>query len=488
MSDLEELYSIVAGEKVSVPASEAWENINPATGKPTATVFGADDTVIDRAVAAAKTAQAAWAETPPFERAAVLLRAADLLEERRADFARAETLDTGKPYQEIVSDDVVTAYDCLRYFGGVLPSLAGRHVDFGRSFAYSRREPIGICAGIGPWNYPIQLAAWKLAPALAAGNALIFKPSEQTPRTALMLAELMVDAGLPHGLFSVVLGTAAVGQRLSTDPEIGKISFTGSDAVGRKVNAAAAPTLKRVTMELGGKGPMLVLSDADVDRAVRGAMLANFVAGGENCCNGPRVFVHSSIYDTFLEQVAGRTDALRVGDPFDASTQIGAQISKEHLEKVLGYVEAGIADGARLIAGGSRADVDGHPDGYFMRPTVFADVEDDMSIAREEIFGPVMTVLRFDDTDEAVERANANPYGLSAGVFTQDMAAAHETIRKLNAGTTWINTFNFAPVNLPFGGVKQSGFGRENGLDAFEAYTQTKSVYVEVEPLETPFD
>jgi betaine-aldehyde dehydrogenase len=344
-----------------------------------------------------------------------------------------------------------------------------------------------VVAGIGAWNYPLQIACWKAAPALACGNAMIFKPAELTPLTAIELQGLLHEAGLPEGVFQVVQGYADTGRLLTQHPQIRKVSLTGEVSTGQAVMADAASTLKQVTLELGGKSPLIVFDDADLDNAVSGAMLGNFYSAGEVCSNGTRVFVQRRVLGAFLERLQQRVQAMRVGDPMRADTQVGSLISAEHMEKVLSYVARGRAEGARLLSGGVRI-VDGDlANGSFVAPTVFVDCQDDMRIVREEIFGPVMAVLAFDDEQEVIERANATPYGLAAGVFTRDLTRAHRVIAAVQAGTCWINHYNVTPVELPFGGVKMSGLGRENGRAAIEHYSQLKSVYVAMSDVVSPY-
>jgi betaine-aldehyde dehydrogenase len=342
-------------------------------------------------------------------------------------------------------------------------------------------------AGIGAWNYPLQIACWKAAPALACGNAMIFKPAELTPLTALRLAEIFIEAGLPEGLFNVVQGLADTGRLLTRHPAIAKVSLTGEVGTGRKVMADAAATLKSVTLELGGKSPLIVFEDAKLDNAVSGALLANFYSAGEVCSNGTRVFVHRAVKAAFLAKLIARVEAMKIGVPMDPLTQVGALISQGHMEKVLGYIDRGRAEGAAVLVGGRRVTEGGLENGFFVAPTVFDSCTDDMAIVREEIFGPVMTILTFDDEDEVIARANATDFGLAAGVFTQDLARAHRAVARLQAGTCWINHYNITPIELPFGGVKQSGLGRENGRAAIDHYSQLKSVYVALDDIEAPY-
>lgn len=461
--------------------------IYPATGEMIATLHAATDNIVELAVEAARSAQIDWARRKPVERGRILRRAADLLRERNADLARLETLDTGKAIQETLVADAPSAADCLEFFAGAIATFNGEYVDLGGPFAYTRREALGVCVGIGAWNYPIQVAGWKSAPALAMGNAMVFKPSENTPLSALALAEIFTEAGLPDGLFNVVQGFGDVGAALVSHPVVAKVSVTGSVPTGRKVMGLAGSLMKHATMELGGKSPLIVFDDADVENAVGGAMLGNFYSTGQVCSNGTRVFVQSGIHDRFIERLSERTKKIRIGDPLDPETQMGPLINKSQHEKVAGYIEIGKQEGARLVAGGGIPSLQGFEGGFFVEPTVFADVADGMRIAREEIFGPVMAVLRFDTEDEVLSRANDTEFGLSAGVFTRDIPRAHRVIAELQAGTCWINAYNLTPVEIPFGGFKQSGIGRENGTAALAHYSQLKSVYVETGDVASPY-
>ncbi len=468
---------------------DTFASINPATGAVLAQIRIDGAAEIDAAVHRAAPAQRQWAATPGAERARVMRRAVNLLRARNDELAVLETQDTGKPIQETRVVDVASGAECLEYFAGLAQSLSGEHIDLGpAAFGYTRREPLGIVAGIGAWNYPLQIACWKSAPALACGNAMIFKPAELTPLSAVKLAEIFLEAGMPAGLFQVVQGRADTGQLLSAHPAIRKVSLTGEVGTGKAVMRDASATLKAVTLELGGKSPLIVFEDAKVNNAVSGALLANFYSAGEVCSNGTRVFVHRSIRQAFIEKLVARVKRLRIGDPMDPTTQVGALISAEHMNKVLGYIERGKAEGARLLTGGIRTTDGALARGFFVSPTVFDGCRDEMSIVREEIFGPVMSVLEFDTEEEVVGRANATEFGLSAAVFTQDLTRAHRVIANLQAGTCWINHYNVTPVELPFGGVKMSGLGRENGRAAIEHYTQLKSVYVALADIDCPYE
>jgi len=461
---------------------------NPATGAVLARLAVDGPREIDAAVARAQSAQAQWGALTGAERGRFLRRVAERLRARNAELAELETRDTGKPIQETSLVDVLSGAECFEYYGGLAAGLAGEHIDLGpKAFGYTRREPLGVVAGIGAWNYPLQIACWKSAPALACGNAMIFKPAELTPLTAIKLAEVLREAGVPDGVFQVVQGFADTGRLLTRHPRIRKVSLTGEVTTGRAVMSDAAASLKSLTLELGGKSPLVIFEDASLENAVAGAMLGNFYSAGEVCSNGTRVFVHRRIKSAFLARLADRTAALRVGDPRDPRTQVGALISEEHMTKVLGYIARGRAEGARLLVGGQRLSDGELGRGFFVAPTIFEGCRDDMTIVREEIFGPVMSVLEFDDEDEVITRANATDFGLSAAVFTRDLARAHRVIARLQAGTCWINHYNVTPIELPFGGIKLSGLGRENGRAALEHYTQLKSVYVALGDIESPY-
>ena len=429
-------------------------------------------------------AQKAWARLSGTERGRVLQRAAAIMRERNRELSILETYDTGKPMSETLYVDATSGADALEYFGGLAGSITGEHIPLAEgNWAYTRREALGLCVGIGAWNYPTQIACWKGAPALACGNAMIFKPSETTPLCALKVAEILIEAGLPAGLYNVIQGMGDVGASLVSDPRVDKVSLTGSVPTGRKVYAAAASQMKHVTMELGGKSPLVIFDDADLENSVSGAILANFYSTGQVCSNGTRVFVQRGILDAFLKRLTERLELAVIGDPQDERTNFGPMVSERQLNIVLSYINKGKAEGARLITGGNRIP----GDGYYIQPTVFADVTDDMSIAREEVFGPLMSVLSFDNEEEVVGRANATEFGLAAGVFTADLSRAHRMVDALDAGTCFINSYNDAPVEVPFGGVKMSGVGRENSKAAILHYSQLKSVFVRMGDMESPF-
>ena len=478
----------INGQYQDATSGESFVTRNPATGEVLADVQQASLADVDKAVEAAQAGFLVWSAMSGAERGRILMRAVSILRERNDELAMLEVLDTGKPLQEANCVDIASGADVIEYYAGLAATIHGQQQDLGgNNFYYSRREPLGVCAGIGAWNYPIQIAMWKSGPALAAGNCMIFKPSEETPLSALKLAEIFTEAGLPDGVFNVVQGDYRVGQALSRHPQIAKVSFTGECGTGKKVMADAAGSLKEVTMELGGKSPLLVFADADLDNAVSGALLANFYTQGEVCTNGTRVFVHDSIYDEFVSKVVERTERMIIGDPTDLNTQVGALISEEHMFKVLGFIDAAKEAGARLACGGERVIENGLEKGYFVKPTVFADCTDDMPNVKDEIFGPVMSILRFSDEDEVVRRANDTEYGLAAGVFSTNFARAHRVIARLQAGICWINTWGASPAEMPVGGYKQSGVGRENGIETLNHYTQVKSVFVELGDVDCPY-
>jgi betaine-aldehyde dehydrogenase len=457
--------------------------IYAATGKQIATVYDATAEIVEMALASAKAGQKAWAAMTGTERGRVLRRAADIMRDRNHDLSVLETYDTGKPMSETLYVDATSGADALEYFGGLAGSLTGEHIPMGQDWVYTVREPLGVCVGIGAWNYPTQIACWKAAPALACGNAMVFKPSETTPLCALKVAEILFEAGLPAGVFNVIQGRGEVGGALVTDPRVDKVSLTGSAPTGKKVYAAAAAGMKHVTMELGGKSPLIIFDDADLENAVGGAILANFYSSGQVCSNGTRVFVQKGIKEAFLARLAERLEGAVIGDPMDEATTFGPMVSENQRDIALSYIAKGKEEGARLVYGGEELD----RDGWYMQPTVFADVNDGMIIAREEIFGPVMAVLDFDDEDEVIARANDTEFGLAAGVFTSDLSRGHRVIGAIEAGSCFINSYNDAPVEAPFGGVKASGVGRENSKEAIKHYSQVKSVYVRMGNVDAPF-
>ena len=473
----------INGAYVEDTAGRAINVVYPATGDVIARVHGATPAILEAALATAKAAQPAWAALTGTERGRILRRASDMIREQNRSLSELETYDTGKPLQETLVADATSAADALEYFGGLAGSLTGEHVQFGEDFIYTIREPLGVCVGIGAWNYPTQIAAWKAAPALACGNAMVFKPSETTPLCALKVAEILHAAGLPAGLFNVIQGLGDVGASLATDLRVDKVSLTGSLSTGRKVYAAAAEGMRNVTMELGGKSPLIIFDDANLEDAVSGAILANFYSSGQICSNGTRVFVQKGIKAAFLSRLMERVGKAILGDPMDEATNFGPMVSQRQRDIVEDFISKGKEDGARLICGGKRLD----QPGFWITPVIFSDVTDNMSIAREEIFGPVLSVLDFEDEAEVLIRANETQYGLAAGVFTLNLTRAHRMVKALEAGTCYINTYNDAPVEAPFGGTKLSGVGRENSKAAINHYSQLKSVYVRMSKLEAPY-
>jgi len=437
---------------------------------------------VDAAVAAARAAlNGPWGAMSARERGRLVSRLADRLMERADEVARLETLHNGKPIFESRQIEIPSSAECFEYFAGWADKVMGETIPVkGNYLTYTLREPLGVVAAIVPWNFPLLLAAWKVAPALATGNTVILKPASQTPLTALALGEIAVEAGLPPGVLNVITGPgSSVGQAIVEHPGIDKIAFTGDTSTGKGIMRAAADTLKKITLELGGKSPNIVLPDADLDAALRGATMGIFYGKGEVCAAGSRLLVDRSIKDQFMEKLAARAKKMVAGDPMDPKTRYGALASKKQLETVERYVNVAKQEGASLVAGGSRADI-GTGRGYFYQPTVFDNVTPGMTIAREEIFGPVLATIEFSDLDEAIARANDTQYGLAAAVWTRDVKKAHYVARKLQAGTVWINTYNVYDTAAPFGGYKASGFGREMSAHALEHYTQVKSVWVDL--------
>lgn len=478
----------IHGKLTPATSGEALTTLNPATGESLAELSHASPQDVEQAIISAKQGFKVWSQMTATERSRILLKAAEILRARNDELAALEVQDTGKPLQEALYVDIQTGADVIEYFAGLAPGLQGEQQPLSESqFFYTRREPLGVCAGIGAWNYPIQIAMWKSAPALAAGNTMVFKPSEETPLSALKLAEIFTEAGMPDGVFNVVQGDHRVGQQLTRHPDIAKVSFTGETGTGKAVMADSASTLKNVTMELGGKSAMLVFEDAKLDDAVSAAMVANFYTQGEVCTHGTRVYVHQSIYDEFLSRLKIRTEKLVVDNPLDMETQIGALISKKHLAKVLEAIEAAKQSGARLLTGGYQVTENGLDKGNFVAPTVFADCNESMSYVQHEIFGPVMSVMSFSEEDEVIARANDTHYGLAAGLFTQNLSRAHRVIHQLEAGICWVNTWGDSPAQMPVGGYKQSGIGRENGPETLLHYTQTKSVLIELGDYDSPY-
>ena len=463
---------------VDAASGKTFEIIDPSTEEVLTTVAEGDKADVDKAVAAARRAfeTGAWPKMSARERGRTLLRVADLIMKNKDELARLETLDNGKPISETSAVDIPQAAEVFAYYGGWADKVFGQTIPVSDAFfTYTLREPHGVCGQIIPWNFPLLMAAWKLAPALACGNTSVLKPAEQTPLTALRLGELLLEADLPPGVVNVITGYGpTAGAAIAEHRDVDKVAFTGSTEVGRIIQRAAAGNLKSVSLELGGKSPNIVFADADLGAAVKGAMTGIFFNQGEVCCAGSRLFVEESAHDEFVSRLAEHACSIKVGDPLDPATQMGAQVSEEQFTKILGYIEAGKSGGARLVTGGKRA----HDKGYFLQPTIFTDVKPEMKIASEEIFGPVVSTLTFRDVDEVVAAGNATNYGLAAAVWTRDISKAHRVARALKAGTVWVNTYNVFDAGVPFGGYKESGIGRELGSQALDLYTQTKAVWV----------
>jgi len=464
-------------------AGKPFDTVNPATGEVLTQIASASAADVDRAVAAARqafeaTGKGTWRALSASERGRLLWRIADLLEKNIDEISELETLDNGKPIFESRYVDMPMVIDVFRYYAGWATKLHGETVPtFDNAFTYTLREPVGVVGAIVAWNFPLLLASWKLGPALACGNTVVIKPAEQTPLSLLRFAEIAQEAGLPAGVLNVVTGGPETGKTLVGHPGVDKVAFTGSTAVGKEIMRSAADSLKRVTLELGGKSPNIVFADSDLDAAVKGAINGIFYGKGEVCCAGSRLFVESKVRDEFTAKVVERAKKMQPGDPLDPKTRLGAIVSQEQMNTVLGYIEAGKKEGAQLLTGGNRATV-GDGRGFFLEPTVFGGARNDMKIAQEEIFGPVLTVLDFDDVDQVAAAANNNPYGLAAAIWTRDIKKAHALSKRLRAGTVWINTYGLMDAALPFGGYKQSGFGRELGAHAIEHYTELKTVWL----------
>ena len=473
---------LINNEWCEAQSGKRFSVFNPATEEKLAEVAEGDAADVDRAVVAARHAFECgpWKKMSARERGRILMRIAMLLDKHRDEFAELETKNNGKPIQETRNADLPLSIETFEYYAGMADKIHGDTIPVsGEYFNYTLREPAGVVGQIIPWNFPLLMAAWKLGPALATGCTVVLKPAEQTPLTALRLGEVLLEAGLPPGVVNIVPGFGpTAGARIARHPDVDKVAFTGSTDVGRLVMRMAAETnLKRVSLELGGKAPNIVFRDADMDAAVTGAMKGIFFNQGEVCCAGSRLFLEASVKEEFLERLKEKAERLIVGDPLDPNTQMGAQVSKEQFTKILNYIEKGKAEGARVVTGGGPAK----DRGYFVKPTVFEGVEDAMTIAREEIFGPVVSVLTFENAEDLVARANHTMYGLSAGIWTKDIGKAHRFARAVKAGTVWVNCYNCFDAASPFGGFKQSGFGRELGKYALELYTQVKSVWVSLE-------
>ena len=473
---------LIGGKWVESASGKVFETYNPSTGEVLARVAEGDSEDINRAVTAARKAfeSGLWSRMTPSVRGRLLWKLADLIEKNAEELAQLETLDNGKPIKYSRSVDVPMTIDHFRYFAGWATKLEGETipVSIPNMFTYTLREPVGVVGQIIPWNFPLQMASWKLAPALACGNTVVLKPAEQTPLTALRLGELIIEAGFPAGVVNIVPGFGeTAGATLAAHSDVDKIAFTGSTEVGKKILQASIGNLKKVTLELGGKSPNIIFPDADLKLAVRGAMNAIFFNQGQVCTAGSRLFVHKSVYDQVLSGLTDVAGKMKMGQGIDPATEIGPLVSQEQLERVTGYIELGKREGATATTGGGRS-TDASLSGYFVQPTVFDNVRDEMTIAREEIFGPVVAALPFEDIEEVAARANKSIYGLAAGVWTNDVKKVHRMAAALKAGVVWVNTYNMFDAAAPFGGYKQSGYGREMGHAVLDAYTQTKTVWV----------
>jgi acyl-CoA reductase-like NAD-dependent aldehyde dehydrogenase len=466
-----------------VDGGKPFDTLNPATGEVLTQVAEAGAEGVDRAVKAAreafeKSGKGTWRSMSASDRGKVLWRIADLIEKNIDELSELETLDNGKPIFESRYVDMPMIVDVFRYYAGWATKIHGETINtFENAFTYTLREPVGVIGAIVAWNFPLLLASWKLGPALACGNTAVLKPAEQTPLTALRFGELAMEAGLPAGVLNIVTGGPETGKALVKHSGVDKIAFTGSTVVGKEIMRSSADTLKRVTLELGGKSPNIVFADSDMDSAVKGAINGIFYGKGEVCNAGSRLFVERKVRDFFVDKLVERTKKMQPGDPLDPKTRLGAIVSQEQMKTVLGYIEAGKSEGAQLIAGGKRVSV-GDGNGYFIEPTIFSGVNNQMKIAQEEIFGPVLSVLDFDDIEQVAAQANQTPYGLAAAIWTNDIKKAHALSRRLRAGMVWINTYGLMDASMPFGGYKSSGFGRDLGEAALEGYTETKSVWL----------
>ena len=468
----------INGRWVDSVSGKTFDTLNPATEDVITSVAEGDSADIDLAVAAAREAfeNGPWKKTDARDRGRILLKIAGLIERNKDELALLDTLDNGKPINETTNADIPLVIDCFLYYAGWADKIHGETIPVrGDFFNYTLREPVGVVGQIIPWNFPLLMAAWKIAPALACGNTIVLKPAEQTPLSALRLGEICQEAGLPDGVLNIVTGYGpTAGAALAEHMDVDKIAFTGGSATGRIIMQAASKNLKRISLELGGKSPNIVFADSDIDSAVDGAMTGIFFNQGEVCCAGSRLFIEKSIHEEFIDKLSNKAANMRVGNPEDTGTQMGAQVSKEQFDKILGYIETGKQEGAKLVTGGERCG----ERGYFIKPTIFDAVDNNMRIAKEEIFGPVVSAITFDDVSEVVKQGNLSIYGLAAAVWTKDIKKAHRLARDLKAGTIWINTYNAFDAASPFGGFKQSGFGRELGVHALELYTHVKSVWI----------
>ncbi|HEX3232467.1 MAG TPA: betaine-aldehyde dehydrogenase [Pyrinomonadaceae bacterium] len=474
----------IDGQFVDAESGKTFNSPNPATGETFAEVAEADKADIDKAVAAARKAfEGKWSKMSARDRGRLLYKLSQLIERDTAQLAELETSDNGKPIKESTYIDIPSVVENFEYFAGWATKIEGETIPVpGQMFNYTLREPVGVCGQIIPWNFPLLMAAWKLAPALAAGNTVVLKPAEQTPVTAMEFAKLVQEAGFPEGVVNVVPGYGeTAGAALASHKGIDKIAFTGSTEIGKVIAKAAADNLTKVSLELGGKAPNIIFADADLDQAVNGAMMGIFFNQGQVCCAGSRIFVEEKIKEEFLGRFKEKADRIKVGDPMDKATLMGPQVSEEQLNKIKGYVGIAREEGATVFAGGESPQLDPQfQNGYFFQPTIFSEVNNSMRVAQEEIFGPVTSVISFDNDEELIRQANETIYGLSAGIWTRDITRAHRFAKAVKAGVVWINTYNMFNAASPFGGYKQSGYGREMGKHALEMYTQVKSVWVDL--------
>ena len=476
---MQRIHSLINGKAHPCDAGLI-EKIYPATGEVIAQIEKADLALLDKAVEGAAKAQAEWAKWPALERSRLLHKIANALKEANEELSRLEVQDVGKLYSEAVTGDVPSGADGYEFFANLAATMTGTSHKWDGAIGYTARVPLGVCAGIGAWNYPAQIACWKSAPALATGNAFILKPSEETPLVANRIAEIMYECGLPEGLLQIIHGDHEIGAAICAHKGIAKVSLTGGVDTGKLILKQSADSLKKVTLELGGKAPLVIFDDCDFELAVQTAMDANFYTAGEVCSNATRVFIQEGIAPALIEEMTKRSAAMRIGDPMSEDVQMGAIISKSHQSRILDYIQIGIEEGAHLATGGKAAYPQGFENGYFIEPTIMTNCHDDMRIVREEIFGPVMSVLTFKTEDEAIRRANDTEFGLGAGLITSDLSRAHRVADALHAGNVWVNSYNLIPPDWPFGGVKQSGFGRESSAYAIEAYTEVKATYIQL--------
>jgi aldehyde dehydrogenase (NAD+) len=475
---------LIGGKKVPALSGKRFETRNPATGALLGYIAEAGEEDVDRAVKAAREAlEGPWSKLKPVERQKIMLRLADLVEANYDELAMLDTLDLGAPFSRTRLGKA-RAGALLRYYAGLTTAIHGETISNsspGDVHTHTLKEPIGVVAAINPWNGPIGMSVWKAAPVLATGCTMVMKPAEQTPLSALRFGELCLEAGVPEGVINILTGMGLAGAALSRHPGVDKVAFTGSTGVGEKILHAAAPSMKRVTVELGGKSPNIVFADADLDKAVPAAAMAVFANSGQICSAGTRLFVERSIHDEFMEHLGAFTRTLKVGDPLDPETQLGPVVSAAQMERILGYMDSAVSEGAQTLVGGKRMTHQGFDAGFFLEPTIFTGVDDGMTIAREEIFGPVLAAFAFDGIEDVLKRANATEFGLGSGIWTRDLTTAHKMARGIKAGSVWINCYQMLDPAVPFGGYKMSGFGRESGVHHIDDYLETKAVWIKLD-------